>query len=293
LWASISPPGADIDNAGDLDTIGGLRPTIELLSHASGRVQQAALWVVGSAVQSNPKVQEQVLNYGALPTILEPIRAASFPPDGAASAAAGTDPRVLAKGLYALSALLRGCGRCLEDFAARGGAAVLALLLSQLPPGPDWLPARRKAAALAGDLARGEASPAAAAALAAQLALGGEGGGEHPPALLGLLPQLRSRDRELQEKALEAMAALLHAHPPAAGIQPPSPDPAPRSVRLSNRDLPESPFPVPVGRALFERLRTEGVVGMREAGRAGRAAWATWATVTGDWGSIAQGGDWV
>ena len=232
---------SDIDNAGDLDTLGGLKPTLDLLSHPSGRVQQAALWVVGSTVQSNPKTQELVFNYGALPAILAPVQAASV--DGGA----GTDPRVLAKGLYALSALLRGCARCLDDFAQRGGAGVLAALLARLPPDAAWLPARRKAAALVGDLVQEEGAAAAVARLSAEFAPSVGGSSGRTPALLALLPQLRSGDRELQvcratlftfrarirccssatvliyftapwqEKSLETLLALIRAAPAAAG----------------------------------------------------------------------------
>jgi hypothetical protein len=193
---------ADIDNAGDLDTLGGMRPTLDLLEHPSPRVRQAAFWVVGSTVQSNPKTQELVFNYGALPTILAPIQAAAA---GDGAAAVSADPRVLAKNLYALSALLRGCAVCLDDFARRGGAAALTALISRLPPDAAWLPVRRKAAALVGDLVQEEGADAAVARLAAELA-GGAGG---TPALLALLPSLRSGDRELEVGALCSLILLL------------------------------------------------------------------------------------
>jgi hypothetical protein len=188
---------ADIDNAGDLDKLGGMRPTLDLLEHPSPRVRLAAFWVVGSTVQSNPKTQELVFNYGAIPTILAPIQATAA---GDGAAAVSADPRVLAKNLYALSALLRGCAVCLDDFARRGGAAALTALISRLPPDAAWLPVRRKAAALVGDLVQEEGADAAVARLAAELT-GGAGG---TPALLALLPSLRSGDRELEVGALAA-----------------------------------------------------------------------------------------
>ena len=181
-----------------------MRPTLDLLGHPSPRVRQAAFWVVGSTVQSNPKTQELVFKYGALPTILAPIQAAADAAAAAGSALAAADPRVLAKNLYALSALLRGCAPCLDDFAGRGGAAALAALLARLPPDAVWLPVRRKAAALVGDLVQEEGADAAVARLAAELAGAGPGAGG-TPALLALLPGLRSGDRELQVQTPPAL----------------------------------------------------------------------------------------
>jgi hypothetical protein len=40
----------DIDNAGDLDHVGGLSIIIDLLTHKLPRVQQAAFWVLGTTV---------------------------------------------------------------------------------------------------------------------------------------------------------------------------------------------------------------------------------------------------
>ena len=53
----FSPGHQDIDNAGDLDTVGGLKPTLELLQHEESKVRQSALWVIGSTVQHNTKTQ--------------------------------------------------------------------------------------------------------------------------------------------------------------------------------------------------------------------------------------------
>eukprot|EP00961_Rhodomonas_salina_P254870 3444616-Rhodomonas_salina.1 len=47
----------DIDNANDLDNLGGVEPVVGLLSHPSNPVRTAALWVIGTAAQSNPSAQ--------------------------------------------------------------------------------------------------------------------------------------------------------------------------------------------------------------------------------------------
>jgi hypothetical protein len=64
------------------------------------QVQQAALWVVGTTVQSHLKMQEMIRQRGALPKILSKIRQA-------AGDIGPSDPRLLAKALYAISTLLR------------------------------------------------------------------------------------------------------------------------------------------------------------------------------------------
>ena len=107
----------DIDNANDLDheTVGGLEPVIKLLTNSSSRVRAAALWVIGTTVQSNPKAQKLVMSKqhdgrGVLDLILLPIREATN------SKMAGADPKLISKALYALGTLIRGCFEAQQAF---------------------------------------------------------------------------------------------------------------------------------------------------------------------------------
>ena len=63
----------DIDNAGDLDHVGGVDLVLELLTHPMAKVRQMAFWVVGTTVQSHSKMQEMLLARGVLPKIMQPL----------------------------------------------------------------------------------------------------------------------------------------------------------------------------------------------------------------------------
>ena len=83
------------------------------------------------------------MGYGGLRMLVEPLQAVAASGDLSHS-----QPALMAKNLYALSALLRDCSRCLEEFeGSMGGGRLLCQLLAMMPPdGVDqlWLPTKRK-----------------------------------------------------------------------------------------------------------------------------------------------------
>ena len=123
----------DIDNANDLDSPGvyGLRPVIGLLDHKEPRVRIAALWVLGTCVQSNPKMQEKLLKLGMLPRFAKPLVELNV-----LGTLKRSDPKLIGKALYALGTMLRGCPQCVEAFGVQG-AQTLARLLSLVAKGGD------------------------------------------------------------------------------------------------------------------------------------------------------------
>ena len=60
----------DIDCACDLSKVGGLPPLLALLRCAHAPLRAAAAEVLATAVQNNPKAQQQVLDGGALEPLL-------------------------------------------------------------------------------------------------------------------------------------------------------------------------------------------------------------------------------
>jgi nucleotide exchange factor SIL1 len=82
-----------IDNANDLSKSGGLRVVAGELNHDDTEVRKLAAWVLGKASQNNPFVQEQVLELGALTTLIKMVNSSS------------TEEAV--KALFAVSALIR------------------------------------------------------------------------------------------------------------------------------------------------------------------------------------------
>eukprot|EP00802_Teleaulax_amphioxeia_P015418 Tamp_15508.p1 GENE.Tamp_15508~~Tamp_15508.p1 ORF type:complete len:407 (-),score=90.77 Tamp_15508:315-1397(-) len=212
---------SDIDNANDLDhhTIDGLEPVLQLLSHASPRVRSAALWVIGSVAQSNPQGQTHLMEkkkdgYDVLRLILAPIREACSYLETSKSAVGGaeTDPKLISKALYALGTLVRGCDICLEEFVASQGAEDVTRFAAAIAPIPDdtpgWLAVKRKTVALVSDLVQEDShSPVARKALASvKLAFSTASA---PSATASALAMLGSTDRELEEKVLVALGALV------------------------------------------------------------------------------------
>ena len=220
----------DIDNANDLDheSVGGLEPVMKLLTHSSSKVRAAALWVVGTTVQSNPKAQKLLISkknqgHDVLQLILLPIR------ESADSKMAAADPKLLSKALYALSTLVRGCYEAQQAFTDIQGPRDLvkfAAAVAALPAGPDadaWLPVRRKVVALVGDMATERPDDEAASAVAQagtlqaiKSGLGGGGRQDTPSAAASVLAMLGASDRELLEKALVTLLALLQGEETAS-----------------------------------------------------------------------------
>ncbi|EKX48151.1 hypothetical protein GUITHDRAFT_106227 [Guillardia theta CCMP2712] len=194
----------DIDNANDLDKVGGLQPVLELLSHREREVKTAALWVVGTAAQSNPVLQELLAGRHIMAKLLAPMEEA-----GAAKEVQELDPKLLAKSLYAVSTFVRGCRSCLEQFVEGGGAgyinSLLALLSRNSPEVPQaWLSPARKTVALVGCYLCPPHQVHGGGAIGGRRSACGE-----------IVSLLGGGDRELQEKSLQTLIAVLRARPSA------------------------------------------------------------------------------
>ncbi|CAF2111190.1 hypothetical protein YC2023_102028 [Brassica napus] len=125
-----------IDNANDLSKSGGLKVVAGELNHSDSEVRKLAAWVLGKASQNNPFVQAQVLELGALTTLIKMVNSSS------------TEEAV--KALFAVSALVRNNVAGQDMFYASRGYIMLQDVMSN---GSLDIKLRRKAVFLVGDLA--------------------------------------------------------------------------------------------------------------------------------------------
>ncbi|CAH8385250.1 unnamed protein product [Eruca vesicaria subsp. sativa] len=125
-----------IDNANDLSKSGGLKVVAGELYHSDSEVRKLAAWVLGTACQNNPFVQAQVLELGALATLIKLVNSSS------------TEEAV--KALFAVSALIRNNVAGQDMFYASHGYIMLRDVMSN--ESLD-IKLRRKAVFLVGDLA--------------------------------------------------------------------------------------------------------------------------------------------
>eukprot|EP00245_Coleochaete_scutata_P006383 TRINITY_DN20810_c0_g1_i1.p1 TRINITY_DN20810_c0_g1~~TRINITY_DN20810_c0_g1_i1.p1 ORF type:complete len:442 (+),score=104.95 TRINITY_DN20810_c0_g1_i1:104-1429(+) len=129
----------ELDNGDDLDKLGGLETVLEELQRPEEALRALAAWVLGQAAQNNPTVQMRLLDLGALPQLIERVRAEDA--DGEESI----------KALYATAALVRDNRRAQENFFGLSGGA--ALLTQLLVDDSKTIQLRRKALSFVGDLA--------------------------------------------------------------------------------------------------------------------------------------------
>lgn len=103
----------DIDNARDFNTIGGFASVLRtLVDDSEPRLQTAAAWIVGTAVQNNRELQLALVGHGVMTPLLKLLEAH-----------ASADVR--AKALFAISGMLRGCPEAQAAFTERDGFATL------------------------------------------------------------------------------------------------------------------------------------------------------------------------
>uniref|UniRef100_A0A672H2S4 Nucleotide exchange factor SIL1 n=1 Tax=Salarias fasciatus TaxID=181472 RepID=A0A672H2S4_SALFA len=107
-----------VDNAQTLCAMGGLQLVLGGLNSSDFRVQENSALVLGSALSSNPAVQVQAVENGALQTLL--------------TALATAQPlHVRKKVLFAVASLLRHFPLAQQHFLSRGGLQLLAALFRQ------------------------------------------------------------------------------------------------------------------------------------------------------------------
>ncbi|CAL9246717.1 unnamed protein product [Arabidopsis halleri] len=172
-----------IDNANDLSKSGGLRVVAGELNHDDTEVRKLAAWVLGKASQNNPFVQEQVLELGALTTLIKMVNSSSA--------------EEAVKALFAVSALIRNNIAGQDMFYAAHGYIMLKDVMSN---GSLDIKLRRKAVFLVGDLAESQ--------------LQNTGKDELPIFkdrffLKSVVDLIVVLDLDLQEKALTAIQTLL------------------------------------------------------------------------------------
>ncbi|XP_039795885.1 hsp70 nucleotide exchange factor FES1-like [Panicum virgatum] len=104
-----------IDNANDLDKLGGLLPVIQELNNANEEIRTTSAWILGTASQNNALVQNQILDYGALVRLVK--------------MGYSTSTEEAAKALHAISALIRNNVNGQEAFHSENGGAMLQHIL--------------------------------------------------------------------------------------------------------------------------------------------------------------------
>ncbi|KAF6163759.1 hypothetical protein GIB67_012118 [Kingdonia uniflora] len=180
-----------IDNANDLNNLGGLAVVIRELNNSDQEIRLTAAWILGKASQNNPTVQKQILNFGALSKLMKMVRS-SFVEEAT-------------KALYAVSALIRNNVDGQKLFYADGGNLMLQDIMRN--SGMD-IRLRRKSAFLVADLAESQL----------------ENTDEAEPIffsnklfLKSVVDLTTSSDLDLQEKALMAIKSLLQLRSNEAG----------------------------------------------------------------------------
>ncbi|TKY49995.1 Nucleotide exchange factor SIL1 [Spatholobus suberectus] len=172
-----------IDNANDLNKLGGLLAVTKELNHSDPGIRTVAAWVLGKASQNNPIVQQQILELGVLSRLMKMVNSNSVEEAN--------------KALYAVSALIRNNLANQELFYAEAGGWMLQDILSNASLD---IRLRRKAVLLLADLAEYQLENVDR---------------NEPPffndqdLLKSVVDLTASTDLDLQEKALVAIKSLL------------------------------------------------------------------------------------
>ncbi|KAG8477178.1 hypothetical protein CXB51_030309 [Gossypium anomalum] len=167
----------------DMCKLGGLGVIIRELDHPDSDVRKFSAWILGKASQNNPYVQKQVLELGALATLMKLVNSSSA--DEAT------------KAFYAVSALIRNNVAGQQLFFAEAGDKMLQDILSS--PSMD-VRLRRKAVFLVGDLAECQLENIDKAEMPFF---------SNQFFLKSVVDLTASSDLDLQEKALVAIKSLL------------------------------------------------------------------------------------
>ncbi|KZW03323.1 Fes1-domain-containing protein [Exidia glandulosa HHB12029] len=119
-----------MDNANDMTKLNMWTPLLSLLTSPSGPVVLNTLWILGTAVQNNPKAQADFLARDPIPLLLSAL-------------ANDKSPEIRSKALYALSGALKHSEPAVARLEELDGWSALRTCL-----GDANLPIRRKAAFL-------------------------------------------------------------------------------------------------------------------------------------------------
>jgi len=125
----------DIDKANDIGTMGGVAPLLALVASGEDGVPARAATVLGQMASNNMKAQTLLTEQGAVPALLQAVRA-------------GNDPATQSKLLYALGGISRNFPAAQEVGFVEGGASLIYELISS-----KHAKLQRRATTLSGDLA--------------------------------------------------------------------------------------------------------------------------------------------
>ncbi|XP_043726227.1 hsp70 nucleotide exchange factor FES1 isoform X2 [Telopea speciosissima] len=172
-----------IDNANDLNKLGGLAVVILELDNSNPEIRSTSAWIIGKASQNNPVVQKQIIELGALKKLMEMLKSSSA--------------EEAAKVLYAVSALIRGNLDGQELFYAEGGDLILQDMMRN---SSIDIRLRRKSVSLLADLAEFQLVKANKQEFPFF---------SNPFFLKTVVNLMSSTDLDLQEKALMAIKSIL------------------------------------------------------------------------------------
>lgn len=172
-----------IDNANDLDKLGGLVAVVRELHNSEPQIRKTSAWILGKASQNNVLVQNQILELGVLNLLIKMV-GSSF-----------TEEAI--KALYAVSALIRNNEHGQELFYEANGNLMLQDIMSNVSTD---MRLQKKAAFLVADLADYQLHNAENTKLSFL---------SNHLFLKSVVDLALSTDLDLQEKALMAIRSLL------------------------------------------------------------------------------------
>lgn len=112
-----------VDNGRDLEKIGGLKIIVQLLNRDSEIIQEKAANVIGAAAQSNKEVQDAIFNHGGLNYLINMFDLTK-------------QTLTQKKGLYAVSAVIRGNHNVQSEFVKVGGLKAILRIIKQSASNP-------------------------------------------------------------------------------------------------------------------------------------------------------------
>jgi len=108
-----------IDNANNITPLNMWGSLINLSKSEEDEIRQYGLWIIGTAIQNNPKAQHSYLSYNPLPHLISVLTTANQQ----------WSPRTRSKAVYCISNALRHNARAVQGFDSLGGWSALAAAL--------------------------------------------------------------------------------------------------------------------------------------------------------------------
>lgn len=173
-----------IDNANDLNKLGGLTALVKELNREEKELRTIAAWVLGQASTNNPVVQKQIIELNVLPKLMGMVKSSCS--------------EEAVKALYAVSAIIRNNLDGQAVFYFEGGAHMLQDIMAN---DSSDIRLRRKSVVVVADLAEQQFELEASGAKSIF-----EASKEYLKSVVDLMAV---PDLDIQEKALVALSRLL------------------------------------------------------------------------------------